>query len=59
MEPKNLTLRDYFAAQALIGLLSNPTNIRTGVEEVAYGIADEMIKQRTIKPIQEGGDSDE
>jgi hypothetical protein len=45
-----MTLRDYFAAKALLGLLSNPeTNQYWGVNENAsysYEQADAMLKAR-------------
>ena len=46
-----MTLRDYFAAKAMQGILSDP-NIaipRQKTAEWAYGIADAMIKERDEK----------
>ena len=52
-----MSLRDYFAAKALQGLLANPKlqpeiikhgGARSGwIEESAYGFADAMLKERT------------
>lgn len=51
MEPKGLTLRDYFAAQALIGWRqSENTETYKQDAEAAYKMADAMIKQRQIQP---------
>lgn len=54
--PKDMTLRDYFAAAALQGLLANPklapTILQTGgahggwIEESAYAWADAMFAER-------------
>lgn len=48
-----MSLRDYFAAKAMQGLLS--TDLKPDVEdedlaEVAYAIADAMIQERTRTP---------
>lgn len=48
-----MTLRDYFAVKAMQGLLA--TDLKPDVEnedlaEVAYAIADAMIKERTRTP---------
>ena len=48
-----MSLRDYFAAKAMQGLLSK--DLKPDVEneelaEVAYAIADAMIKERTRTP---------
>lgn len=40
-----MTLRDYFAAQALAGIVSNPFS-HAGAAERAYLLADEMMKAR-------------
>jgi hypothetical protein len=44
----DLTLRDYFAAAALQGLLANPNMAVDApeVEVVAYSIADDMLAER-------------
>lgn len=44
-----MKLRDYFAAQALAGILSNPENTISspGAVAKAYRIADEMLKARS------------
>ena len=42
-----LTLRDYFAAKAMEGLLlNNDFPLATGVPEKAYKLADAMLKAR-------------
>lgn len=53
-----MTLRDYFAAAALTGLIANsysdgvqkPLSHATNVEmaDMAYGAADEMLKRRAL-----------
>lgn len=47
---EGISLRDYFAAQALVGVLSNHqnTSVVTAkvVAEAAYNVADEMLKAR-------------
>jgi hypothetical protein len=47
-----MSLRDYFAGQALAGMLSNPECItgRPAVAVHAYGYADAMIAAREVKP---------
>ena len=47
---QGLSIRDYFAGQALAGLLASP-NIRDGAQpnlaaQAAYIVADAMLKQR-------------
>ena len=52
-----MSLRDWFAGQALQGMLSNPANYGSGhewrddatVAEQSYEIADDMIKDRKEK----------
>ena len=46
--PESVTLRDYFAAAALQGLLANPNQIKSWREyvECAYQTADVMLKAR-------------
>ena len=51
----NMTLRDYFAGQALAGMMAsrNPTTPRFHPEEDAayvYAVADAMLKAREVKP---------
>ena len=41
-----MTLRDYFAAKAMQGLLSQGSNVYDLMAERAYQIADEMMKAR-------------
>jgi hypothetical protein len=47
-----MTLRDYFAAAALQGLMANPNQIKSWREyvECAYQTADVMLKAREAKP---------
>jgi len=53
-EHDGMTLRDYFAAQAMAAVLSNPANYGSGhewrdaatVSEQAYEIADDMLAER-------------
>jgi hypothetical protein len=58
MKVKEMTLRDYFAAQALIGMLSNPNTTESlkvyskpGAAEIeiakaVYGMAEAMLEQK-------------
>ena len=41
-----MTLRDYFAAQAMQGMLNNSTHYES-VAKYAYKMADAMMKART------------
>ena len=46
---KGMTLRDYFAAKAMQGMLSENSGIRYPTDElaeIAYMVADEMLKAR-------------
>ena len=51
--PSNISLRDYFAAQAMAGLLSSVKDYECSTKEIyaivetAYEIADVMIDMRT------------
>ena len=46
-----MTLRDYFAAAALQGILSSTqTGHSMIIAKDAYGMADAMIKAREVKP---------
>lgn len=47
-----MTLRDYFAAAALTGLLSNPAEVANWVSfaDGAYECADAMLKAKEAKP---------
>ena len=49
---KGMTLRDYFAAAALQGLMANPNQIKSWREyvECAYQTADIMLRVREAKP---------
>ena len=49
---EGMTLRDYFAAKAMNGLLANPDCNLLPLDEVvpaAYKIADAMLKQRAFQ----------
>ncbi len=51
-EFSGMTLRDYFAAKAMQGIISNPDDDWGDVKEVcelAYGYADAMLKARKQK----------
>lgn len=56
---KGMTLRDYFAAAALQGLLARPSaqnsipRSRESISETAYAWADSMIKARAQAPQEE------
>lgn len=44
-----MTLRDYFSAKALQGMLANPEGLSVSLKQIAkdaYTIADAMIKER-------------
>lgn len=44
-----LSIRDYFAGQALVGMMSNPMyneNTTRNIAQVAYMTADAMLKER-------------
>jgi len=52
-EPQGMTLRDYFAAKAMQGMLANPKLqeqiLKAGqswIEESAWAVADAMLKAR-------------
>jgi hypothetical protein len=47
-----MSLRDYFAAAALQGVLANPARFDGWTEsaERAYRFADAMLEQREVKP---------
>ena len=44
-----MTLRDYFAAKAMQGLLAYGWKTEENVAPKAYAMADEMLKQREIE----------
>jgi hypothetical protein len=50
---EGMDLRDYFAGQALLGLLASDVNspLETFVKQ-SYRVADEMMKQREVKDEQ-------
>lgn len=43
---KGISVRDYFAAAALMGLLSNPAIPIESLSSKAFGFADEMLATR-------------
>lgn len=43
---EGMALRDYFAAKAMQGILSNSNRATLGVAEKSYLIADQMLKAR-------------
>ena len=45
-DPGHLELRDWFAGQALIGLITAQRNMSFEVAEEAYKLANEMIEAR-------------
>lgn len=48
-EQRGMSLRDYFAAYAMLGILSNSAiivNDKTSISSMAYQMADEMLKAR-------------
>lgn len=46
---KGMTLRDYFAGQALAGMLSAPKHLPEVYAKKAYEYADAMLKKRESK----------
>jgi len=47
-----MTLRDWFASQALAGMLAD-TNVKAGADKIAwcaYALADAMLRAREVKP---------
>jgi hypothetical protein len=44
-----MTLRDYFAAKALQGMLAHHESLTVNQVDVCYDIADAMIKAREVK----------
>ena len=54
-EPKqsDMSLRDYFAGRALIGILANHVSDAPSMAAVAYGIADAMLDQRALGAIRQ------
>jgi hypothetical protein len=45
-----MTLRDWFAGQALAGMLANPDSWTGAGGVMAYRYADAMLKAREVKP---------
>jgi len=48
---QGMTLRDYFAGQALAGILSRGSMSAPGASKLAYCAADAMIKEREWTPV--------
>ena len=46
---KGMALRDYFAGQALVGLIANPNMTDKELARYAYAAADAMLTQRERK----------
>lgn len=46
---QGMTLRDYFAAKAMQGILADDSNNIAGIEVVAYEIADRMLEALQLK----------
>jgi hypothetical protein len=54
-EEQGMTLRDWFAGQALAGVTSSVNDEISvgqveGIAEIAYALADAMLKAREVKP---------
>jgi len=47
IDTTGMTLRDYFAAKAMQGLISNGGSSHKEVAQAAYIVADAMLKERT------------
>lgn len=50
-----LELRDYFASQALIGIIFGRKTITKEVIEMSYKVADAMLVEREFKKIEPRG----
>ena len=48
--PENITLRDYFAAAIMQGLMASQCEVGVPYPIYAYAIADAMLKAREAKP---------
>ena len=48
--PESVTLRDYFAAAIMQGLMSSQCQVDDPYPIYAYKIADSMLKAREVKP---------
>ena len=48
--PESVTLRDYFAAAIMQGLMASQCEVGVPYPIYAYAIADAMIKARGVKP---------
>jgi len=48
MDPKRcgITMRDWFAGQAMQGLCANGVTNHTGIARAAYSVADAMLEER-------------
>ena len=49
-DPVGMTLRDYFAAKAMQGLIAGGSTDRHQIAQAAYIVSDAMIKERTRTP---------
>lgn len=45
---EGITIRDYFAAQAMQGLLAKYGNTDLDIPRLAYELADKMVEQREL-----------
>jgi len=48
--PENVSLRDYFAAAIMQGLMASQCEVGVPYPIYAYAIADAMLKAREVKP---------
>lgn len=46
---KGMTLRDYFAAKAMQGMVTNPGNVSRAGASLAYKMADAMLAARKLQ----------
>jgi hypothetical protein len=51
---QGMSLRDYFAGQALAGLAQDESVTAKRAGEIAYEMADAMLEARKVKPEQTG-----
>ena len=57
LPPQGMTLRDYFAGQALAGFLAGNWGAQDDAAQWSYSQADAMIKARAAAPQQAGEES--